>query len=350
MLVTVSAALVAAAVLFLVFRSAQGRITPPDRRAHRGDPPRPADRPAQPRGGGRHPRRGDRAGPRRGRARGRPRRHRQLPAAQRHPRACGRRPGAPGRRRLLQRRRGAVVGPLRPGRVPHRRPGDGGAGLEPLVERLRTASAMSASLSSRTERLPITVSVGIGTYPEHADRCTELCRPRRPAPRTRRRRAAATRCATPSAVEAAPASRPDVRRAPGPDHRGRHQGPLHEAPLRGRRPLRDVPRRAARARPERRSRTIGVAGLLHDVGKIGIPDAILRKPGQADRRGVRRRQAARRARRHDRPRPAGHRDRPGRHPPPPRALGRHRATSTVWPARRSRSSPGSSRSATRSRR
>ncbi len=40
-------------------------------------------------------------------------------------------------------------------------------------------------------------------------------------------------------------------------------------------------------------RTIHLAGLLHDVGKIGIPDTILRKPAQADRRGVRHLQAAR---------------------------------------------------------
>ena len=31
-------------------------------------------------------------------------------------------------------------------------------------------------------------------------------------------------------------------------------------------------------------RTIHLAGLLHDIGKIGIPDAVLRKPPRLDRR------------------------------------------------------------------
>ena len=48
-------------------------------------------------------------------------------------------------------------------------------------------------------------------------------------------------------------------------------------PLRGRRPVRGLPHRRAADLAAALRRTIHLAGLLHDIGKIGIPDAILRK-------------------------------------------------------------------------
>ena len=55
---------------------------------------------------------------------------------------------------------------------------------------------------------------------------------------------------------------------------------------------------------EETRRTIHLAGLLHDVGKIGIPDVILRKPNKLTADEYRRLQAARGAGRRDRPRRA----------------------------------------------
>ena len=34
--------------------------------------------------------------------------------------------------------------------------------------------------------------------------------------------------------------------------------------------------------PDKEVRRIALAGFLHDIGKIGIPDAVLRKPGKLD--------------------------------------------------------------------
>ena len=70
--------------------------------------------------------------------------------------------------------------------------------------------------------------------------------------------------------------------------------------------------------------TIGVAGLLHDVGKIGIPDHILRKPGKlTDEEYDVVKQHVALGDIIVRDLPDIDAD-PGRRPPPPRALGRRR--------------------------
>ena len=100
----------------------------------------------------------------------------------------------------------------------------------------------------------------------------------------------------------------------------------------------------------RRSRTIQVAGLLHDIGKIGIPDAVLRKPRKltGDEYQVVKQHVA-----------LGDlivRDVPNVEliragdPPPPRAVGRTTAISMRSRARHPARRPASSRSATPSRR
>ena len=96
--------------------------------------------------------------------------------------------------------------------------------------------------------------------------------------------------------------------------------------------------------------TIRVAGLLHDVGKIGIPDGILRKPGSLTAEEyaiVKQHVALGDLIVRDLPDVERH---PRRRPPSPRALGRRRLSRPAEPARRSRSWPGSWPSATPSRR
>ena len=109
---------------------------------------------------------------------------------------------------------------------------------------------------------------------------------------------------------------------------------------------------AARRRARRSPTTpqIEFGFLLHDVGKVAVPDAILFKPEPLTRRGARAHGA-----------PPGHRlGDPARHrlprrgqarrPPPPRALGRRRLPRRARAARTSRSRRACSPSPTRSTR
>ena len=149
--------------------------------------------------------------------------------------------------------------------------------MEPAVERLRTALADLSLQFEATERLPVTVSAGLCTYPEHGSSVTVLL-------------AAAART-----LEEAKASGGDTVRVAGA---GETEVPtsgfdiLHGLVLAvdtkdryTKRHSEDVARygvflaRRLGLDPEFIN-SIHLAGMLHDIGKIGIPDPILRKPGK----------------------------------------------------------------------
>lgn len=154
------------------------------------------------------------------------------------------------------------------------------AELEPTVERLRTALVDRSLQFDETERLPITISAGIATYPEHASSATSLL-------------AVAT-----GVLEEAKASGGDaVRHARADDGSSNDvvdhgfdvlQGLIIAVDTKDRytkHHCEDVARYATflggrLGLTAEELRTLGMAGLLHDVGKIGIPDHILRKPGK----------------------------------------------------------------------
>jgi diguanylate cyclase (GGDEF)-like protein len=151
------------------------------------------------------------------------------------------------------------------------------AQLRPILERLQSGLADRALQFDASERLPITVSAGICAYPEHADSVIGLL--------------------TTAAVTLleAKASGGDAIRFAGRETEvsGERQtfdvfqGLILAVDTKDRytkRHSEDVARYAvflARqlALDEEMIRILRVTGLLHDVGKIGIPDHILRKPG-----------------------------------------------------------------------
>ena len=158
------------------------------------------------------------------------------------------------------------------------RPG-GARELEPAIRRLRERLESVSVKFGNSERLPVTVSVGIAHFPFHANALTELL-------------TAAT-----IALGEAKASGGDAIRVagawvedPGTERTSFDilQGLVVAVDTKDRytkRHSEDVARYALFLADQLEvdgtlRETLRVAGLLHDVGKIGIPDEILRKPGK----------------------------------------------------------------------
>jgi len=150
--------------------------------------------------------------------------------------------------------------------------------LEPAIERVQAVLGTEALDVDSPERLPVTLSAGLSLYPTDAESVTALLAS---AVQTLAEAKAsggdAIRVAGRIPVPSADAKTFDV-----------FQGLILAVDTKDRytkRHCEDVARYALfLARLLRLDsdtvRTIRVAGLLHDIGKIGIPDALLRKPGK----------------------------------------------------------------------
>jgi diguanylate cyclase (GGDEF)-like protein len=149
--------------------------------------------------------------------------------------------------------------------------------LLPILDRLRAGLADRAMQFDTSERLPLTVSAGICTYPEHADSVTALLT-----------------TAALTLLEARASGGDAVRfaeRETAVDGERQtfdvFQGLILAVDTKDRytkRHSEDVARYAVflgrrLGLDEGTIEILRVSGLLHDVGKIGIPDHILRKPG-----------------------------------------------------------------------
>jgi diguanylate cyclase (GGDEF)-like protein len=150
--------------------------------------------------------------------------------------------------------------------------------LEPAVERIRTALVDLSLQFESTERLPVTVSAGLATYPDHGSSVTALL------------------SAVVRTLEEAKASGGDAIRVAGADSQ-ETAGATGFDVLQGLVIAVDTKDRYTKRHSEDVARyavflaeqlgldadlihSIQLAGFLHDVGKIGIPDPILRKPGR----------------------------------------------------------------------
>jgi diguanylate cyclase (GGDEF)-like protein len=151
--------------------------------------------------------------------------------------------------------------------------------LEPAVERLRERLRELGPRFSGSERLPITVSVGICHFPDHGRGTTELLSVAAVAlSQAKMSGGDQVRTAEVIVNQEAQAERASFDVLQGlviaVDTKDRYTKRHSE----------DVARYALfladqLGLPAEWRRTLHIAGLLHDIGKIGIPDSILRKPG-----------------------------------------------------------------------
>jgi diguanylate cyclase (GGDEF)-like protein len=152
------------------------------------------------------------------------------------------------------------------------------AALEPAIERLRTTLADLTVQFEGSERLPVTLSAGLCCYPTNGESVTTLL------------------SMTAMTLDEAKASGGDALRVaearpPAPGYAKTFdvlEGLVIAVDTKDRytrRHSEDVARYAdflaaqLELDPDTR-RALHMAGLLHDIGKIGIPDGILRKPGR----------------------------------------------------------------------
>jgi diguanylate cyclase (GGDEF)-like protein/putative nucleotidyltransferase with HDIG domain len=150
--------------------------------------------------------------------------------------------------------------------------------LEPTIERLRRRLDETALDFGSTSQLPVSISVGVAHFPWHATSATELLS-----------------AATVALCEAKSGGGGGVRTAgewddtdrPGHGQFDVFRGLVIAVDTKDRYTKRHSEDVAAYAvflarqmeLDETLIDTIRTAGLLHDIGKIGIPDDILRKPG-----------------------------------------------------------------------
>jgi diguanylate cyclase (GGDEF)-like protein len=151
--------------------------------------------------------------------------------------------------------------------------------LEPFVERLRTALAAESLEFELSERLPLTVSAGIAVFPTNGASVTELL------------------STTAASLQEARTSGGDAIRVASADSPRAEEAAASFTVLQGlilaidakdrytKRHSADVARYGAFLAEQlgldpSMVDAIHSAGLLHDVGKIGIPDTILRKPAR----------------------------------------------------------------------